>query len=117
MNNNTKGLIVAGISLGVLGLAYYFLVYKKDNADNVNFNSLQDNLGLTANNENIVIAPFNDKNNFAQFYNNNRVIVFNSDKNIVVKGSYSDGGKTIKLDNGKEIIGGSVWQNLLKTVK
>lgn len=116
MNNNTKGLIVAGISLGLLGLGY-FLVYKKGKSGNKNFTSLQDNLGLTANNENVVIAPFNDKKNTAQFYTNDRVVVFNSDKNVVVKGSYSDGGKTIKLDNGKEITSGSVWENLLKTVK
>lgn len=117
MNNNIKGLIVAGASLGLLALAYYFLVYKKDEGEKSNFKSLQDNIGLNPNDDDIVIAPFNDKKNFAQFYNNNRVVIFNSDKNVVVKGSYSEGGKTIKLDNGKEVSSGSVWTNLLNAIK
>lgn len=117
MNNNTKGLIVAGASLLLLGAAYYFLVYKKNDEEDTNFKSLQDNIGLKPNFENIVIAPFNDKKNYAQFYNNNRVIIFNADKQIVVKGSYSEGGKTIKLDNGKEVSSGSVWANLLNVIK
>ena len=88
MNNNTKGLIVAGASLGVLALAYYFLVYRKNNnADDINFSSVQDNLGLKANKDDVVIAPFNDKKNFAQFYTNNRIVIFDSAKNVVVKGS------------------------------
>jgi hypothetical protein len=120
MDNNKKGIIAVAISLGVVGLAYYFLVYKKkdDSAYEQldNFKSLQNNIGLKANND-VVIAPFNENKNIAQFYNNNRVIVFNSNKNIVVKGSYSNGGYNIKLDNGKEISSNSVWSNLLQTIK
>lgn len=121
MNTNTKGAIVVGLALGAVGLAYYFLVYKKN--DNLayeqfdEFKSLQNNIGLKANNDDVVIAPFNDKKNFAQFYKNNRVIIFNSDKKIVVKGSYSNGGYNMILDNGKEINSNSVWSNLMQTIK
>jgi len=117
MNNNAKGAIAVGITLGVVGLAYYFLVYKKDkNKGNVytqfdNFNSLQTNLGLKANKDNVVIVPFNENNNKAQFYTNDRVIIFDKNNNIVAKGSYSNGGQTITLDNGKEY-NGTAWGNI-----
>jgi hypothetical protein len=120
MNSNTKGAIVVGLALGAVGLAYYFLVYKKDESayDQFdNFKSLQNNIGLKPNNDDVVIAPFNDKKNFAQFYKNNRVIIFDSNKNILVKGSYSNGGYNMVLDNGKEISSNSVWDNLLQTIK
>jgi len=119
MKNNVKGAIAVGITLGVVGLAYYFLVYKKGNSNGDgsvydeldNFNSLQTNLGLKANKENIVIVPFNEKNNIAQFYTNNRVVFFDRNNKVVVKGSYSNGGQNITLDNGKEY-NGLVWQNI-----
>lgn len=120
MTSNTKGAIVVGLALGAVGLAYYFLVYKKDESayDQFdNFKSLQNNIGLKPNNDDVVIAPFNDKKNFAQFYKNNRVIIFDSNKNILAKGSYSNGGYNITLDNGKEISSNSVWDNLLQTIK
>lgn len=120
MNSNTKGAIVVGLALGAVGLAYYFLVYKKDDSAYEqfdNFNSLQNNIGLKANKDDIVVAPFNDKKNSAQFYKNNRVIIFDSNKKIVVKGSYSNGGYNMTLDNGKEINSNSVWENLMQTIK
>lgn len=120
MNSNTKGAIVVGLALGAVGLAYYFLVYKKDDSAYEqfdNFNSLQNNIGLKANKDDIVVAPFNDKKNIAQFYKNNRVIIFDSNKKIVVKGSYSNGGYNMTLDNGKEINSNSVWENLMQTIK
>lgn len=117
MNANQKGALAVGITLGVIGLAYYFLVYRKKGDDNPNFQDLQTNMGVQANKDNVVVAPFNQGKNFAQFYTNNRVIIFDNNKNIIVKGSYANGGTSITLDNGKEISGGSVWQNLLKTIK
>jgi hypothetical protein len=121
MDNNKKGIIVAAISLGVVGLAYYFLVHKSGSRESTsynNFDSLLSNTGLKPNKGGVLIIPFNDKNNFAQFYTNDRVIIFNdADKNVLVKGTYSDGGKTIKLDSGKEITSGSVYYNLLQTIK
>ena len=101
------------IGLGGAGaIAYYFLIYKKNN-----FNSILTNTGLKANKDNVLVVSFNSGKNFAQFYKNNRVIIFNQKSEIVVKGNYLDGGKIITLETGKEITGDSVFQNLLKTIK
>lgn len=118
MNNNVKGFIAVGVTLSVIGLAYYFLVYGKTfKKIDSNFDSVKNKLGIEPNKDNVIIVPFNNKKNIAQFYNNNRVIIFNSDKKIIVKGSYSNGGQTINLDNGNNIYGESVWNNLLQTLK
>jgi len=120
MNNNTKGAIAVGITLGVVGLAYYFLVYRKENSGggDSNFKAVQDNLGIKSSSSGIVSVKFNEGKNTADFYKNNRVIIGKiGTSGYLVKGSYSDGGKTIKLDNGKEIVGGSVFGNLLQTLK
>jgi hypothetical protein len=127
MDNNKKGIIAVAISLGVVGLAYYFLVARKksflsDSEETVyyndNFNSAVTNTGgLKPNKDGVLIVNFNDAKNFAQFYTNNRVIIFDADKNIIARGTYSNGGKTIKLDSGKEITSGSVFGNLLQTIK
>ena len=125
MDNNKKGIIVAAVSLGVVGLAYYFLVARKKSflSDsktvyyNDNFNSAVTNTGLKPNKDGVLIVNFNDAKNFAQFYTNNRVIIFDADKNVIARGTYSNGGKTIKLDSGKEITSGSVFGNLLQTIK
>jgi len=131
MENNTKGAIAVGITLLAVGAAYYFLVYKKNNGGDGdegnnngsgnnglnNFDSVQKNLGKNASGNRINVK-FNTDKNAADFYNNNRVIISTIGTNgYLVKGSYSDGGKTIKLDNGKEISSGSVWGNLLQTLK
>lgn len=123
MNNNTKGAIAVGITLGVVGLAYYFLVYKKENSgggSGDNFNSLQDNLGFQKTKFDSVTVKFNDGKNVADFFKNNRVWIYNLNKDVKSNGksgTYSDGGKTIKLDSGKEIVSGSVFSNLLQTIK
>jgi|LakMenEpi03Aug12_release.lakeMendotaPanAssembly.Ray.scaffolds.fasta_scaffold1177262_1 hypothetical protein len=123
MNKNTKGIIAVGITLGVVGLAYYFLVYKKDNSgggSGDNFNSLQDNLGFPKTKLDSVTVKFNDGKNVADFFKNNRVWIYNLNKDVKSNGkagTYSDGGKTIKLDSGKEIVSGSVFSNLLQTIK
>ena len=128
MDSNKKGIIAVAISLGVVGLAYYFLVHKSDSDSgetvyyNDNFNSAVTNTGLKPTKGGVLIVNFNyeDKKakNFAQFYTNNRVIIFNdADKNVIAKGTYSNGGKTIKLDSGKEITSGSVYGNLNDAIK
>lgn len=120
-NKNINGVIAVGLTIGLVSAAYYFLVYKKGKPDSYsefdNFQSLQTNLNAKPDTQGVVVAPFNEKKNFAQFYNNNRVVIFRADKSIVVKGTYQNGGKLITLDNGKEIEGGSVWGNLLQTIK
>ena len=133
MENNTKGAIAVGITLLAIGTAYYFLVYKKNNGEGDegsngnnngsgnnglnNFDSLQKNLGAKALGDRVSVK-FNENKNTADFYNNNRVSISRiGTSGYLVKGSYSDGGKTIKLDNGKEISSGSVWGNLLQTLK
>lgn len=109
------------IILGVLMLGTAFYLYNKNKkgsgntnnqADEDNFNQLQQNIGLKAGTTNVVVAPFNSKKNHAQFYNNHRVIFFNDKNLIVVKGAYSNGGKTITLDNGTEFSSNSVWKNM-----
>ena len=123
MNNNAKGAIVVGVVLGAVGLAYYFLVYKKDGkgegdaySDLDNFTSLQTNLGLKdVNNDGVISVPFNNEKNKAQFYKNNRVFFFDKNNKVVAKGSYSNGGQSITLDNGKEF-NGLVWQNIIDVI-
>jgi hypothetical protein len=125
MNQNTNGAIAVGITLGVVGLAYYFLVYRKknggsddSNSDDSNFKAIQDNLGVKSSSSGIVSVKFNEGKNTADFYKNNRVVIGKiGTSGYLVKGSYSDGGKGIKLDNGKEIFSGSVFGNLLQTLK
>jgi hypothetical protein len=118
MDNNTKGAIAVGITLLAVGTAYYFLVYKKENGgDDSNFKSVQNNLGVKSSTD-VVSVKFNEGKNTADFYKNNRVIIGKiGTSGYLVKGSYSDGGKKINLDNGKEISSGSVFSNLLQTLK
>ena len=116
MTENTKIIIAVGTTLGLVGLGYYFLVYKK--SSKVFFGDLITNLGtkIIPTKDNVLIIPFNDDKNFAQFYTNNRVVIFDANKKVVLKGSYSDGGKSMVLDSGRTINSGSVWGNLLNTI-
>lgn len=117
MTPNQKGAIAVGITLGVVGIAYYFLVYKKNSDNSKNFESLQDNLGIKSKSD-VLSVKFNEGKNTADFYNNNRVVIGKiGTQGYLVKGSYSDGGKSMRLDNGKEINSNSVWNNLLQTIK
>ena len=83
-----------------------------------NFALLQTNLGAKPNADGSIISvKFGGGKYAAQFYKDNgRVIFFNDLKQIIGKGKYEDGGKTIIMDSGKNISGNSVWDNLLKTV-
>ncbi len=77
------------------------------------------NLGISAKKvKDTVVAPFNSNKNFGIFYTNGRVIIFDTaTKKRLIAGSYSNGGKTIKLDSGKTINSNSVWNNLGQTLK
>ena len=115
---NINGLIAVGITLSIAGLGYYFLVYKKK--DGNNFENLLTNLGTNVkpNKDNVVSVKFNADKNLAQFYTNNRVVIFdNATKKVLNKGSYSDGGKAINMDDGKSAYTDSVWGNLLEIIK
>lgn len=113
-------LFFVGLTATIGGLFWYNKNKKSNggNEDDIdNFQLLINNIGLKPNKDNVVIANFNSNNNMAQFYINGRVIVFDKSKNIVTRGKYTDGGKNIILDNGKNISSGSVWDNLLQTLK
>lgn len=77
------------------------------------------NLGISAKKvQDTIVAPFNSNKNFAVFYTNGRVIIFDTaTKKRLKAGSYSDGGKIIKLDTGKTLNSNSVWNNLGQTLK
>jgi len=111
MTSDKKIIVVVGIA--VLGLLGYFLLRKKSNYELVKHN-LGDNIN---DKDGIITVAFNDGKNQAQFYKNDRVIIFDNAKNIVARGNYSDGGKTISIDGGKQVSGGSVWNNLLTVLK
>ena len=84
-----------------------------------NFDRLKQNIGSQFTNlkGGAIRVNFNGNKNFAQFYTNNRVAIYTtSNNNIIIKGSYANGGKKIVLDNGKTIESGSIWRNLNKTI-
>jgi hypothetical protein len=66
----------------------------------------------------IVTATFNSKNNFVNFYSNDRLIIFDAKtKKRIASGSFSDGGKTIIMDNQKVFASPTVWGNLANAIK
>lgn len=121
MTSNQKGLLAVGVTLGLASLAYYFLVHKKDytgtggDSGSPNLESVKTNLGGKFAKDHATVS-FNEKKNKATFYNNNRVVIVD-DKGVIKKGSYSDGGKVIIMDNGKKAESGSVWNNLMSVIK
>jgi len=88
-------------------------------AQTKNFEDLKKNLGANIRaTGNVVSVKFNSGKNQADFYNNDRVVISTVGKTgFLVKGKYSNGGRTIFLDNGKNITSGSVWGNLLNAIK
>lgn len=123
MDNVTKnGLVAVGITFGIVVGGYFIIkaITKgspKGSSDE-NFESLQANLNVQPNSDGIIIINFNDQKNSAQFYNNNRVILFDSKtKAVIGKGTYSEGGKIINLDNGQLLNNSSVYTNLLNSIK
>ncbi len=131
MEAQTKnGLIVTSVVALVVVVAYFG--YKKffTDAGNTDFGGLADNfskaqtnLNVKPNKDNVIVVPFNidgttkTNKNVAQFYDNNRIYILTNTGGVVKKGNYSDGGKTISLEGGKTITSGSVYGNLLETLK
>lgn len=121
MTSNQKGLLAVGITLGVAGLAYYFLVHKKDytgtggDSGSPNLESAKTNLGGKFAKDHATVK-FNEQKHKATFYNNNRVVIVD-DKGVITKGGYLDGGKVITMDNGKKAESNSVWNNLMTVIK
>ena len=129
-----NGLIAVGVTVLVVGGG--FLLYRKyssgdsfdwsfqgqssgaDKASEENFSELLKNLAVKATNENSVVVPFNTQKDIARFYNNNRVVIFNGvTKAEIMKGTYSEGGKSIQIDGGKNSYNISVYKNLLEIIK
>lgn len=80
---------------------------------------LKKNLGAAArvSKDGVVIAYFNSNANFAQFYNNDRVKFFDATKKVIRSGRYTNGGKSIIMDNGVIADSGSVWSNMANAIK
>ena len=135
MDNNKKGIIVTAISLGVVGLAYYFLVARKGKFVKTLI-SLNENLalvkekfgdkGVLAANPNdkkendLIVVIFNDNKNFAQYFGAGTFFIFDNTvkpAKQLVSGTYSKGGTNIKLANGKEIKNKDVFMVLEEAIK
>ena len=78
-----------------------------------NFASLKVNIGGNFPSGNSFSIKFNGGKNYASFWNNNRFAILNSQKQLMFKGTYQQGGKSLKGDNGKIAVSGSVWGNLI----
>lgn len=119
---NKKGLIAVGITLGLVGIAYYFFVRnKKGNVEggvssSENLEAVKKNLGGKYEKD-TATAKFNDGKNSATFYTNDRVIIFDDKGKVIMRGNYSDGGKKISIEKGKQVDNNSVWANLALLVK
>jgi hypothetical protein len=79
------------------------------------------NLGVDPSliNNGILSVSFNKGSNSAQFYTNNRIFIYDDTKSpsvIMAKGTYSNGGQKIVIDNGKTIVSQNVWNNLISTL-
>jgi hypothetical protein len=106
--------IFSGVAVGGSWLIYrkFFKVETLNN-----FKEVQKNIGLSGDDEKLVVV-FNGGKNQATFWNNDRVFFSPYGlPEIISKGTYSDGGKKIVLDNGKVIDSPSVWGNLLNAIK
>ena len=78
---------------------------------------MQQNIGSVGDSEKLAVI-FNGGKNQATFWNNDRVFFSPYGlPDIIAKGTYSNGGKTIVLDSGKKIESPSVWANLLNAIK
>lgn len=82
-----------------------------------NFDKVASNLNVAKNGADYLSYYFNGNKNTFVFYDNNRMYIADDKGNIISMGTYSDGGKSIVLDNGKSANGSSVWTNLLTLLK
>jgi hypothetical protein len=129
MDNNKKGIIAVAISLGVVGLAYYFLVARKKSSLNENLALVKEKFGdkgVIAANPNdkkendLIVVIFNDNKNFAQYFGAGTFFIFDNTvkpAKQLVSGTYSKGGTNIKLANGKEIKNKDVFIVLEEAIK
>tara|TARA_R110000868_G_scaffold377568_1_gene642898 strand:+ start:320 stop:745 length:426 start_codon:yes stop_codon:yes gene_type:complete len=119
MDKNVKGIIAVAV-VGGLGFVAYLILKKKfpqlfnsaisNTTPNDNWNLLQSQSGVMAkvdplypqNKEGLVIFNFNGGKNKAQFYYNNSVAIFDNaiKSGSIGIGTYSNGGKDIKIDSG-----------------
>jgi hypothetical protein len=107
--------IFSGVAIGGSWLIYN--KFFKAEKTLTNYEAVQQNIGLTGDPEKLTVK-FNFGLNQATFWNNNRVFFSPFGlPDIIAKGTYSNGGKTIVLDNGKKIESESVWANLLQAIK
>lgn len=124
MTSNTKGIIAVGATLGLVGLAYYFFVHSKKDENSTggasspeNLEAVKKNLGAGKYAKDTATVKFNDGKNTATFYTNDRVIIFDDLGKVIMRGNYSDGGKKINIEKGKQVATDSVWSNLELLVK
>lgn len=124
LSPNAKGGIAVVSVISIIALAYVlYNKYKKGDLIlgigkvNKNFTDLQLNSGLKPNKDDIVIAKFNSDKNKVQFYTNNRFFIFDDKNVILLRGTYSDGGKTLIADNGQRVDSGSIWANISDILK
>ena len=125
----TKGQVIFGIGMGLaVGATIYFgFVRKYANgmtwyegltAPKIDdLASVAKNLGVPKNSDPVTVK-FNSGKNTADFYSNKRVVIGTVGKSgYLKKGTYLNGGMMIRLDDGKIVVSGSVWQNLLDALK
>jgi hypothetical protein len=101
-----------GISLAVLGVVAYYLYKKSGKRVGVDNYNLVLAYEPTAKVLGDIIKVKIDNERFAQFYTNNRFFIFKG-KTALGKGTYLDGGRVLKSDDGKkDIKGKDIIQNL-----
>jgi hypothetical protein len=107
--------IFSGVAIGGSWLIYN--KFFKAEKTLTNYEDVQKNVGLSGDSEKLAVV-FNGGKNQATFWNNDRVFFSPYGlPDIISKGTYSNGGKTIVLDSGKKIESSSVWANLLNAIK
>jgi hypothetical protein len=126
MESKTKNGIIVTLFIAAIGYLAYKSFAKPTPSDIIppksdggtinedNFDKVALNLGVSKNGKDYLSYLFNGKKNTFVFYNNNRMLITDDKGNLISMGTYSDGGKSIVLDNGKSVNGSSVWTNLLK---
>jgi uncharacterized membrane-anchored protein len=129
MEKRTKNGIIVTLFIAAIGY-FAYKAFAKPTPSNIppkdkdsgttnqdNFDKVASNLNVAKNGADYLTYYFNGKKNIFVFYNNNRMYIADDKGNIISMGTYSDGGKSIVLDNGKSANGSSVWTNLLKLLK
>lgn len=144
----TKGQVIFGVGSALLitGVVYFGFIKKYENGltwyggltagkegdaigtnagetSKVNFQKLAANIGIPVPSGDIIKLKFNENKNQANFFNNNRVAVYRLSSNgqptgDPMKGTYSDGGRTILRDkDAMQITTSSTYQTLYNFLK